>query len=320
MIVLMFKDEFKVHHECFICIEVQGDFMQTLFKIIKGAFVGMGSILPGISGSMVATILGIYQQLISALNRFTKHPIQAILSVWQYIVGVLFGFGIGFVVIEYLYERIPLPLSFLFIGLVIGAIPSIIKSLKSIKTSWHHLLTLVILMAVMIGFLFMSETTQSPDAFLYYVVIFIIGFLYSTALIIPGLSGSTLLMALGFFQILLTLGNDAIDALFTFNFTELVRQLPLILILALGIITGLIVMGKVMYHVLEKYQTHFFYGVLGIIIVSPFNILFTLQENTSDNVFQASWVVWVLTILSLVIGCYLTYYITHREPSKETNT
>lgn len=291
--------------------------MQTFFKIIKGAFVGMGSILPGISGSMVATILNIYQELIHALNRFTKHPVQAIVSVWQYIVGVLIGFGIGFVVIEYLYERIPLPLTFLFLGLVIGAIPGIIKTLKQIRTTWHHLVTMLVLMTVMILFLFVSETTQSPSAFVYYVVIFIIGFLYSTALIIPGLSGSTLLMALGFFQILLALGNDAIDAVFTLDFTLLLEQLPLIFILALGMITGLIVMGKVMYQILEKYQTHFLYGVLGIILISPFNILFTLQENTTANVFQASWLLWLATILFLIIGFIITYYITHREIKKE---
>lgn len=294
--------------------------MQTLYKIIKGAFVGVGSILPGISGSMVATILGIYQHLITALNQFTKHPFQAVRSVWQYIVGVMIGFGIGLIVIEYLYERIPLPLTFLFIGLVIGAIPSIIKSLKTIKTTWHHLMTLFVLMIVMISFLFMSETTQSPDAFMYYVVVFIIGFLYSTALIIPGLSGSTLLMALGFFQILLALGNDAIDAVFTFNFSELIRQLPLILTLVAGIIIGLILMGKVMYQILKKYQTHFYYGVLGIILVSPFNILFSLQENTSTNVFQTSWWIWVVAIVVLLIGYIVTYLITQRDIKKEINT
>ncbi len=292
--------------------------MQTLIKMIKGAFVGMGSILPGISGSMVATILGIYQSLIQALNQLTKHPFQAIASVWQYIVGVLLGFGIGFVVIEYLYERIPLPLTLLFIGLVIGAIPGIIKTLKKIKTTWKHLLTMVLLMIIMISFLFMSETTQSPGDFMYYIVIFIIGFLYATALIIPGLSGSTLLMALGFFQILLALGNDAIDAVFTLDFTALFSQLPLILILASGIIIGLIVMGKLMYRILEKHQSYFFYGVLGIILVSPFNILFTLQDNTSDNVFQSSWMIWTFAILSLITGFAITYYMTHRESQKET--
>jgi putative membrane protein len=267
---------------------------------------------------MVATILGIYQELIKALNRLTKHPIQSVISVWQYIVGVLLGFAIGFVVIEYLYERIPLPLTFLFIGLVIGAIPGIIKSLKQIKTTWKHLVTMLALMIIMISFLFMSETTQSPGDFMYYIVIFIIGFLYATALIIPGLSGSTLLMALGFFQILLTLGNDAIDSILSLNFTALISQLPLILILAAGIITGLIVMGKVMYQILDKYQAYFFYGVLGIILVSPFNILFTLQDNTSTDVFQSSWIIWAFAILSLIAGFAITYYITHRESQKET--
>ncbi len=57
----------------------------------------MGSILPGISGSMVAAILKIYQYLIDALNDFLRKPIKSILSVWQYIVGVIIGFIIGFV-------------------------------------------------------------------------------------------------------------------------------------------------------------------------------------------------------------------------------
>jgi putative membrane protein len=296
----------------------QGDFMQTLIKMIKGAFVGMGSILPGISGSMVATILGIYPLLIKALNQLTKHPLQAIASVWQYIAGIFIGFGVGFVVIEYLYERIPLPLTFLFMGLVIGAIPGIIKSLKAIQTTWKHLLTMAVLMVVMISFLFMSETTQSPGDLMYYIVIFIIGFLYATALIVPGLSGSTLLMALGFFQILLALGNDTIDAVFTLNFTTLISQLPLILMLVAGIITGLLVMGKLMYRILEKHQSYFFYGVLGIILVSPLNILFTLQDNTTTDVFQSTWIIWTFAILSLIAGFAITHHMTHRGSQKET--
>lgn len=294
--------------------------MKTLIKFIQGACVGMASILPGISGSMVATLLNIYHTLIEALNRLTKHPFKAILSVWEYMVGVAIGFGIGFVVIDRLYERIPLPLTFLFIGLILGAIPSFVKELKKEKTRWHHLLTMGLTMIVMILFLFVRETTQHPGDITYYLVVFVIGFLYATALIIPGLSGSTLLMALGFFQILLVLGNDAIDALFSLNFTELFRQLPLILILAIGIVTGLIVMGKVMYRILEKHEKHFLYGVLGIVFVSPFNILFTLQDNTSENVFQASWILWALAISFLVTGTFITYRLTQTKTPKEISS
>ncbi len=106
--------------------------MKNIIKIIMGSLVGMGSILPGISGSMVATILKIYQDLITALNNFTKNPIKAVLSVWQYIVGVILGYIIGFFFISTFLGLAPLPFTLLFIGFILGAVPSLKKKQKRI--------------------------------------------------------------------------------------------------------------------------------------------------------------------------------------------
>ena len=108
--------------------------MNHLIKIIKGSLVGMGSILPGVSGSMIAAVLNIYQDLIEALNAFTKHPIQSIVKVWQYIVGVFVGLGLGFIFISTFLDVAPIPLSLLFIGFIIGAIPGLKKEIKSDNT------------------------------------------------------------------------------------------------------------------------------------------------------------------------------------------
>ena len=114
--------------------------MNHIIKVFKGSLVGLGSILPGISGSMVATILKIYTELITALNQFTQKPIKAILSVWQYIVGVLLGYLIGFFLIKIFLENFPIPFTLLFIGFIIGSIPSVTPELKNKPKAWHHFL------------------------------------------------------------------------------------------------------------------------------------------------------------------------------------
>lgn len=284
--------------------------MKQIIKIIKGSFVGMGSILPGISGSMIAAILKIYQELITALNDFTKHPIQALKSVWEYIVGVIIGIGLGFLFIKIFLDVLPIPFTLLFIGFILGAIPGIIKELKSERYRFSHFLVMVLMMTMMIGFLFIQEGSTATDSWVYYLVIFFIGVIFAAALITPGLSGATMLLALGFFQILIDLGDDIIRAFLTLNFTEIAPYLPMLLLLLLGAVVGLIGMGKIMYQLLAHFKSHFYFGVLGIVIVSPFNILFTLQQDTENNVFQTTWYIWLLGGLFFILGVYLTHIIT----------
>jgi len=287
--------------------------MNHLIKIIKGSLVGMGSILPGVSGSMIAAIFNIYQSLVNALNDFTKHPIQAIKSVWQYIVGVIIGLFLGFFVINLFLDIAPLPITLLFIGFILGAIPSMIKKVRNTQFKWHHILVLLISMASMVSMVFIQESNGSSEQ--EYLIVFLIGAITAIALIIPGLSGATMLMALGFYQKLLDLIDDLLKGLAIFDFSSVLKQLPLFLLLVLGVVVGLILMGKVMFVLLQKHQTHFYMAVIGIVIVSPFNILFTLEQNTNDHVFQTDWYFWVVGLILCVIG-FMASKLLSVEPKK----
>lgn len=291
--------------------------MNHLIKIIKGSLVGMGSILPGISGSMIAAILNIYQDLITALNNFTKHPIQSIINVWQYIVGVFVGLGLGFLFISSFLDVAPIPLTLLFIGFILGAIPGLKKEIKTEKYHWHHFFTMFIAMVAMVGFLFIQEQTAVVGSWTYLIIVFFIGMITAISIIIPGLSGATMLMALGYYQTLLKLGDDIIRDFSTLNFTAISSQLPMLGLLALGIIIGLLFMGKVMYQLLKHYKVHFYFAVLGIVFISPFNILFTLQSNTTENVFQSSWYMWVIGIVLFFIGIAITYFMSKKDLVEE---
>ncbi|MDD3067300.1 MAG: DUF368 domain-containing protein [Acholeplasmataceae bacterium] len=287
--------------------------MNHLIKIIKGSLVGMGSILPGVSGSMIAAIFNIYQSLVNALNDFTKHPIKAIKSVWQYIAGVIIGLFLGFFVINLFLDIAPLPITLLFIGFILGAIPSMIKKVRNTQFKWHHILVLLISMVSMISMVFIQENNGSGEQ--EYLIVFLIGAITAIALIIPGLSGATMLMALGFYQKLLDLIDDLLKGLAIFDFSSVLKQLPLFLLLVLGVVVGLILMGKVMFVLLQKYQTHFYMAVIGIVIVSPFNILFTLEQNTNDHVFQTDWYFWVVGLILCVIG-FMASKLLSVEPKK----
>lgn len=287
--------------------------MNHLLKIIKGSLVGLGSILPGISGSMVATILNIYQDLITALNQFTKHPIKAILSVWQYIVGVALGYLIGFLFIKILFDNFPIPFTLLFIGFILGSIPSVTKETKNQKKSWGHYLTMILAILLMILFLFVQEASASASDWTYYLVVFVIGLITAASLITPGLSAATLLMALGYFHLLIGLVDDVAVAIVTFNISGIASSLPMLLILALGVLVGMIVMGKLMYQILIHYRLYFYMAVLGIIIISPFNIFFELQSSTEHNVLITHWLNWVIGGMLLVGGFILTYTLSTKD-------
>ena len=293
--------------------------MNHLIKVIKGACVGLGSILPGISGSMVATILKIYTELITALNNFTKHPFLAIKSVWQYIIGVILGYLIGFLFIKVFFENFPIPFTLLFIGFILGALPSVTKEIKGVKRTWHHYLVMTLSMVFMILFLFVQESTATSGDWTYYLVVFLIGLITAAALITPGLSAATLLMALGYFHLLIGFVDDFGSALLSGNFSEVFNFLPLLLVLILGVVAGMIIVGKIMYQVLLHYKAHFYFAILGIIFVSPFNILFELQTSTENNVFNQSWLTWVSAGILFIVGFYITYRLAIKETHMEGN-
>jgi putative membrane protein len=280
--------------------------MKSVIKFIKGGLIGIGNILPGISGSMIAVILNIYNELIEALNSLFTHPIVAIKSIWQYAVGAIIGILFGLIVIDYLLGVAPLPITILFVGFIIGAIPTLYKQIHKKTLKWHHFVVFGVSAMMMLSVLFLKENQGSFNSFWYHVSVVLVGVIYAIAMIIPGLSGATMLIAFGFYQILLDMVSSFKDALVSLDFDAFFSQMPLLLLLALGAIVGLIIMGKVMAVFMKKFPEHFISAVLGIVIVSPINILVLLQRETATNVFNVSWYIYVLCILAFAVGVILT--------------
>ncbi len=291
--------------------------MKSIIKMIKGGLVGAGNILPGISGSMIAVILNIYKELITALNNIYIHPFKAIKSVWAYVVGVILGIIFGLIVVGYLLEIAPLPITVLFIGFIIGALPTLYQQIKGVKLKWHHYLLFAVSAFVMLSSLFISGDSGSSNGFWYHVSVVLVGVIYAIAMIIPGLSGATMLIAFGFYQTLLDLVSSFKDAIISLDFNAFFSQLPILLLLIMGALVGLIIMGRIMAWIMKKYPVHFIIAVLGIVVVSPINILVLLQRDSATNVFNQAWYMYILSIFCLILGVLLTIGLAKSNQRKE---
>lgn len=294
--------------------------MKSMIKIIKGGLIGIGNILPGVSGSMIAVILNIYNELIEALNSLFTHPIKAIKSIWKYMIGAIIGILIGLIVIDYLLEIAPLPITILFVGFIIGAIPTLYKQMHKKTLKWHHFVVFGVAALMMLSVLFLKENEGDFNTFWYHVSVVLVGIIYAIAMIIPGLSGATILIAFGFYQILLDMVSSFKDALISLDFDAFFSQMPLLLLLALGAVIGLIVMGKIMAAFMKKYPEHFIAAVLGIVVVSPINVLVLLQKETTSNVFDVAWYMYVLSFIAFAVGVILTLALAKTNDKEEGKT
>lgn len=287
-----------------------------ILKIIKGILVGLGGILPGVSGGMIAASFNVYEELIGALDDFTKKPIKAIISIWEYLIGIAIGVLLGIILIATIFARFPIPITLLFIGLILGGIPEITNKLKGQKLNYKHYLTAIVMIGLMIGLLFLKELTVANLGFFQYLLA---GFLIAVSLIVPGLSGTMILLALGIYINIMDTIKLFINSVFTFDIRNALSLSPAILLIGLAAVITLIGLAKPINYLLKNKSSYFNIAVLGILVVSPFNIIWSLyQDNDYGSSFNN---VGALTIISsiilFVIGLILALKLSSLANKKE---
>lgn len=229
-------------------------------NIYRGLLMGVSDLIPGVSGGTIAMVLGIYRRLISGINGLmSKH--------WKKEIGfflpLLIGVGLALLLVsqlmEMLLEHFPQPTFFFFIGLIVGVVPFLLRKVDYKKTFEPvHYGLLIVAGLLIASTLFLKgdgggEVMKSLDL-VDYIVLFFSGWLASTAMILPGVSGSFVLLLLGSYQ-------TVIHGLSSF-------QIPLLLTVGAGIIIGLSLTGKVIAHLLSKYTVSTYAVMIGLVIGS----------------------------------------------------
>ncbi|WP_245676788.1 DUF368 domain-containing protein [Bacillus solimangrovi] len=254
-------------------------------NIYRGMIMGMTDLIPGVSGGTIAMILGIYNQLITGLNQlFSKEWKKEIGFFLPLLIGILISFLLLSNVMETLLRDYPQPTYFFFIGLIIGLIPYLFQSIQYKKTFTRKHYTLVIVSALVVAStVFFSDNEVNGivielgwDEF---ITLFFSGWLASTAMLLPGVSGSFVLLVLGVYP-------TVIHGLSVLNFA-------IISAVGLGILVGLIVTGKVIYLLFKRFKVATYAVMVGLLIGS----IVVIYPG-----FQADMKLAILSVTTFIFG------------------
>ena len=275
--------------------------LSWISKMIKGIVIALGFILPGISGGVLAAILGIYERMI----RFLAHPFKQlkedILYFLPVAIGMLLGIGLFSYPIEYLLEHYQVYVLWSFAGAIIGTVPSLVKQANrdsekdKIDLIWFWT-TFIISGIALYGLNFVVGSLSA--SFLNFILA---GSLLALGILVPGLSPSNLLLILGLYAPMLT-GFKSFDLFGTF--------LPI----GIGAVLTLIAFSKFMDYALRVYHSRVYHFIIGIVLSSTLLILLPNAGNPESISYAGlSIVSYVIIAFFFALGIWLGIWMSQLE-------
>ena len=279
--------------------------MEFIKNILKGMVIGLANIIPGVSGGTLMVSMNIYDRLISAIT----HLFTQLKKSLTLLIPIFIGMGIAIIGssfgIEYLFNQFPIQTNLLFIGLILGGIPAIYNKTKGHKIRVGYIVSFAIFFILVVG-LALLEGTTGTDARLEFtvggvVMLFLIGVLASATMVIPGVSGSMILLLVGYYNPIISEINDFIRALTAMDVPGIIRGFELLVPFGLGVLIGIFAIAKLMETIFRRFPQYAFWGILGLIVASPVAIILM---NTAA--FSALTIVSILTgIVALALGVFI---------------
>ena len=233
-----------------------------MIVFLKGILIGVANIIPGLSGGTMAVILGLYSRIVNAISDVISLDITKIKSSLFFLFLLIFGAAIGIFlfanIIDYLLRYYSEPTFFFFIGTVIASIPIVLKSHDDMGFDLYRVSVLIFFMIIPILFLLFNistvETVMDLSSNYTTMILLFSGFIAAVAMVLPGLSGSFILLVLGSY-------GTIIYAIKSFNFF-------VIFLVGSGVLFGVSFAAKFVKHCLNQYPSMTYYGILGLVLGS----------------------------------------------------
>lgn len=275
-------------------------------NFIKGMFIGIANIIPGVSGGTIAVILGIFDKLIDSINNFTKNVKGNLLFLTPILLGTGFSVIAFSSILEHCLNKYSLQTSLFFVGLVCGSIPLIYKKATSANYNWVSvLLALVAIIIVVVLSNFNDATNNSIDETLsavFLLKIFGGGVLAAAAMIIPGISGSFVMMLLGIYPTVLHAIANVTRVLTNLgDYDLMIRTGATLFALGIGVVIGIVLISKLISFLMSKYYSTTYFTILGLMLGSIYGIFaepMTYQSGTS-------FVSIAVSVLTLSAGYFI---------------
>lgn len=250
----------------------------NMFKnIIKGMMIGIANIMPGVSGGTLAVSMGIYDKLIHCIT----HILSEFKESMKFLLPIFAGAGIALValtfVIEALFQYYPIPTNLLFIGLIVGGLPPVVTKVKSHKLSFGHILAGLLFFALVVGMAMMGDNGNRQVTLNLGIVpmikLVLVGIIAAATMIIPGVSGSMVLLILGYYEPIIQQITAFCTAVITLDMAGILHGIAILLPFGIGVLIGILGIAKIMEIIFEKYPVYAYCAIIGLIAASPIAIL-----------------------------------------------
>lgn len=272
---------------------------------ITGAAIGTAIIVPGISGGTIALVFGAFKRIVDAVdNLFTKFFWKNLLILLPFLFGSIIAVAALVYPFQLAFRYCLFSIVCLFAGFIIGSLPGIVDQIKEKRPSIPNIIQLVVgfIIAGIIGVFSVIFDFYSGIHALFverpwylYLIIFVVGIFGSTGLIVPGFSGSMLLMVIGFYQPIL----DLVD------FSNFWPNISLGFVFALGVLFGFIIFSKLMNKLITNHRRSTLFVVIGFILGSLVSIFVNSQMFAYFK--DGFWLLdYILGPILLIVGLTLS--------------
>ncbi len=282
--------------------------MNFLKNMLKGALIGVAMIIPGVSGGTIAVLLDIYDKLINAISNLKKDFKASIAFLFPVVLGMALAFMAMYFPLKLALKYIPIQTISLFAGLMLGSIPSLFSDSKNNGFKKLDLIGIISSFVLVIGICFipnMGNVDLSINMPSYqYALLFLMGLLASCALVVPGISGSMLLLIFGYYEPILNTISELKN-----NFGH---SLLVLVLVALGIVIGFLVIAKIMNCLLTKYKRATYWTIFGFVVGSIIAIFLSYDYTglTIDALVIAT------SIIVFIIGAPISFFLIRLSSKK----
>lgn len=263
-------------------------------SVLKGMVIGIANIIPGVSGGTMMVAMGIYDKLIHCITHLFSEFKKSVM----FLLPIALGMGVAIIAssfgLEYLFQHFPIQTNLLFIGLIIGGLPAIWKNVKGNKIKPGHIAAFLVFFALVAGMAIMGETEGNAAdlsfGLLNVIKLFLVGVIASATMVIPGVSGSMVLLLIGYYNPILTAINDFMRALVTLDMNGILTGCGVLIPFGVGVVAGIFAIAKLIEVIFQKFPLYAYWAIIGLIVASPVAII-------AMGTFPA------VTVLGAVTGC-----------------
>lgn len=263
----------------------------NIILMLKGAVFGVANIIPGVSGGTIALTMGVYEDFISSISNFLKKPKKSLKFLLPFGIGAALSILLMSKLISFCLDKFPLPTTLFFVGLILGGVPLLTKKVRKKKVKKTNLGLFALTFSIVMLMFFMKSGNNlvnlaNPNL-LMYLILGLVGMIAAATMIIPGVSGSFVLMLLGFYEPIVNTVGDLT------NFSNLGHNLLILVPFGLGVVLGMILIAKLIEYLFKKYEIPTYYAILGFVIAS---IITLVIGAFSTKIILAHLLVGIITL------------------------